>query len=330
MIQKNVLEIKNLSVSFALPKGRLRAVRGVSLQVGQGETLGIVGESGSGKSVTIKSILRLLAEPPSSVDSGEILFEGEDILHMTGERLRRLRGGEIGMVFQNPMTAFNPVIPVGRQIGEALEFHERLSRQERDTRVLRLLEEVGISHPEYRIKQYPHEFSGGMLQRAMIASSLISSPRLILADEPTTGLDVTIQDQILKLIRKLRVAREMSLIWITHDLSLLAGFADRIAVMYAGRIVEEACADELYTAPLHPYTLGMLLSVPTLATCRNAPLYSIPGLPPNPSDPDEGCAFAVRCSRCMEICRQKRPPEHVAAPGHRVSCWLYAPQGGAS
>lgn len=318
-----ILRAKDVTVSFGAKDGAVRAVNGVSLELYQGETLGIVGESGSGKSVTIKAIMRLLPPPPHCAVSGEILFGEEDVLHMDEERLRRLRGKEISMIFQNPMSAFNPVIPIGRQIAEPIEFHEEASQQERAQRVLSLLEEVGVSNPQYRINQYPHEFSGGMLQRAMIASSLVCSPRLILADEPTTGLDVTIQAQIIRLVRRLQEARHTSLIWITHDLSLLAGFADRIAVMYGGRIVEEAPVDDIYENARHPYTRGMLAAIPSLTTDPSQALYSIPGLPPNPKRLPEGCAFGERCDSCRPLCREKLPPMTRLDGRHSVACWNY-------
>ena len=322
---QNILEIKNLNISFSQPNSRmLHAVRDLSLIVARKETLGIVGESGSGKSVTIKTILKLLPEPPAIIDKGEILYNGQDILKMKSGSLRSLRGREISMIFQNPSTAFNPVLPIGKQIAEALEFHEKLSPKERGIRVIKLLEEVGISKPDYRAKQHPHEFSGGMLQRAMIASSLIASPKLLLADEPTTGLDVTIQDQIIKLISKLKAKREMSIIWITHDLSLLAGFADQIAVMYAGTIVEHTKTEELYKNPKHPYTRGMLKSIPTLITKKQNKLFSIPGLPPNSQEIGKGCAFFERCDSFFDKCAKEQPPLIHVSDGHTVACWLYS------
>lgn len=324
MKENTVLEVCDLTVSFSSKEGNIQAVNHIGFDLHHNEILGIVGESGSGKSVTIKSILRLLQEPPATMESGSIFYQGTDLLSMDSEHMRRIRGKDISMIFQNPMTAFNPVLPIGVQIGESLEFHEENStKDERQRKVLEFLTEVGIANPECRIHQYPHEFSGGMLQRAMIASSLICTPEIVLADEPTTGLDVTIQAQILSLIKRLKSQHAMSVIWITHDLSLLAGFADRIIVMYAGHMVEKALTEELYYEPKHPYTIGMLASIPTEKTDRNAELYSIPGMPPNPASLPAGCAFYERCPRRMPCCIEHVPPEIALTDTHDVSCWLY-------
>ncbi len=322
-----MLAVQDLSVSFSSCGGRILAVNDISFTLHDDEILGIVGESGSGKSVTIKSIMRLLQEPPARIDSGSILYQGADLLQLDDEQMRRVRGAEISMIFQNPMTAFNPVLPIGIQIGEALEFHADCPcKDAKYAKVLELLKDVGISNPERRYHQYPHEFSGGMLQRAMIASSLICSPRIVLADEPTTGLDVTIQAQIINLIRNLKSQYAMSVIWITHDLSLLAGFAERIVVMYAGRMVEKALTEDLYYDAKHPYTKGMLASIPTANTDRNADLYSIPGMPPNPASLPQGCAFYDRCPERMACCARIIPPEIMVSDSHAVSCWRYCPE----
>lgn len=325
-----ILRVRNLTVQFQMAKGIVHAVNGIDFELNQGETLGIVGESGSGKSVTIKSIMRLLPTPPAQIPGGEVFYEGEDILKFSEDRMRDLRGKEIAMIFQNPMTAFNPVLPIGKQIAESIEFHEDVTPAERKRRVLELLGEVGISNPEYRVLQFPHEFSGGMLQRAMIASSLVCSPKIVLADEPTTGLDVTIQAQIIRLIKEIKETRQMSLIWITHDLSLLAGLADRIAVMYGGRIVEQANVDDLYERPLHPYTQGILASIPTLSTDRSSALFSIPGLPPNPTALPQGCAFYERCKYAMPICSERVPASKERQSNHLVACWKYESECGGN
>lgn len=323
-----ILRVRNLTVQFQMAKGTVHAVNDIDFWLNNGETLGIVGESGSGKSVTIKSIMRLLPSAATKIPAGEIIYKGEDLLKLSEDRMREIRGKEIAMIFQNPMTAFNPVLPIGKQIAESIEFHEDVTAQERKNRVLELLREVGISNPEYRALQYPHEFSGGMLQRAMIASSLVCSPKIVLADEPTTGLDVTIQAQIIRLIKQIKETRQMSLIWITHDLSLLAGLADRIAVMYGGRIVEQADVDALYERPLHPYTQGILASIPTLSTDRSSSLFSIPGLPPNPMNLPQGCAFSARCKQAMTICGEKVPTLKERKNNHLVACWLYESECG--
>ena len=321
-----ILRVCNLTVQFQMAKDTVHAVNGIDFELNNGETLGIVGESGSGKSVTIKSIMRLLPTIPA----GAIFYNDEDLLKLSEDRMRDIRGKEISMIFQNPMTAFNPVLPIGKQIAESIEFHEDVTAQERRFRVFELLSEVGISNPEYRALQYPHEFSGGMLQRAMIASSLICSPKIVLADEPTTGLDVTIQAQIIRLIKQIKETRQMSLIWITHDLSLLAGLADRIAVMYGGRIVEQANVDALYERPLHPYTQGILASIPTLSTDRSSLLFSIPGLPPKPMALPQGCAFCERCKEAMPICGDRVPALKESKNNHLVACWKYESECGGN
>ena len=326
-MEEKLLSVQDLSVKFPTKTGPVCAVNHVSFDLYQGEILGIVGESGSGKSVTIKSVMRLLPPPPAAVITGDIVFAGKDILQMSQNELYKMRGKDISMIFQNPMSAFDPVIPIGKQVAEPIEFHEHIPEKERIQRVVELFKEVGISNPEYRVKQYPHEFSGGMLQRAMIASGLICSPQIVLADEPTTGLDVTIQAQIVRLVKKLRKARKTSWVWITHDLSLLASFADRILVMYGGSIVEEALVEELYGSPMHPYTQGMLEAVPS--HLKEAPeiLYSIPGLPPDPKHLPAGCAFCERCSKCQPICRTKMPRMKNVGNRHYVACWQYQQTG---
>ena len=326
-MREKLISLHDLSVKFPTKDGPICAVNHISFDVWQGEILGIVGESGSGKSVTIKSIMRLLPSPPAAAVTGEILFCGKNVLQMTREELRDMRGKDISMIFQNPMSAFDPVVPIGMQVAESIEFHGHVSKKERMDRVIELFREVGISNPEYRVKQYPHEFSGGMLQRAMIASGLICSPKVVLSDEPTTGLDVTIQAQIVRLVKELQKTRKTSWIWITHDLSLLAGFADRILVMYGGRIVESALVEDLYGDPMHPYTQGMLAAIPSHLKEAPETLYSIPGAPPDPKHLPKGCAFCERCSKKRPICEKKVPDLISVGNHHDVACWQYQQTG---
>lgn len=326
-MREKLLSVQDLSVRFPTKTGPVCAVNQICFELWEGEILGIVGESGSGKSVTLKSIMRLLAPPPAAKVTGEILFCGKNVLQMSQEQLRSMRGKEISMIFQNPMSAFDPVVPIGEQVAEPIEFHEHVSKKERMHRVLDLFREVGISNPEYRIRQYPHEFSGGMLQRAMIASGLICSPKVVLSDEPTTGLDVTIQAQIVRLVKELQKTRKTSWIWITHDLSLLAGFADRILVMYGGRIVESALVEDLYETPMHPYTQGMLAAIPSHVKAAPKTLYSIPGSPPDPKHLPKGCAFCERCSKRRPVCERKVPGLTDAGNRHYVACWQYEQTG---
>ena len=318
-----LLEIKNLHVSFSgKENSRIHAVNDLSFSLNHNEVLGIVGESGSGKSVTIKSILRLLGKPPTVVTDGEILYKGQDLFTFNEQEMQEIRGDEISMIFQNPISSFNPVIKMGKQIAESLEFHRpKLSKSQRSEIVLKLLTDVGISHPLKRVAQYPHEFSGGMLQRAMIASSLVCNPTIMIADEPTTGLDVTIQAQIIALIQSLKTEYKMSVIWVTHDLSLLAGFAEKIIVMYAGRIVERGTIEDIYYNSLHPYTQGILASIPTADTNKEKKLECIPGSPSDPANLPKGCAFYDRCSLHLERCKEEFPPEIQISETHGVSCW---------
>ena len=322
-MSEELLSIKDLTVSF--PKhggGKIQAVNDLSISVKKNEILGIIGESGSGKSVTIKNIMRLIKSPPECIESGDIIFDGKSIFSMSENDMDNLRGKDVSMIFQNPMSAFNPVLRIGRQIEESLEFHRpELPKKDRKKLVCEFLAEVGISHPERRINQYPHEFSGGMLQRAMIASALIMTPKLVLADEPTTGLDVTIQAQILSLIKNLQSKYGMSVIWITHDLSLLAGFANRIAIMYAGHVVEEGSREDIYYNALHPYTQGLLKSIPNINERKK--LYSIEGVPPNPGALPPGCPFCERCPKAKAICKKEYPKKKQISDNHSVSCFLY-------
>jgi oligopeptide/dipeptide ABC transporter ATP-binding protein len=299
-----LLELRDLRTVFNTARGAFTAVDGVNLSLLEGEVLGLVGESGSGKSVTLRSILRLV-RPPGTV-SGQVLWRGANLLEMPESKLRKVRGGEISMIFQEPMTALNPVLSIGEQITETLREHTKLSRQGIQSRAVELLELVGIPSPRERLKDYPHQFSGGMRQRAMIAIALASNPKLLLADEPTTALDVTIQDQILKLLLRLKDTLGMGVILVTHDLGVVAQTCDRVAVMYAGRIVEVATALELFEQPRHAYTLGLLNSVPGAESTRR-PLIPIPGAPPNLANLPPGCPFAPRCTYVTPECKLERP-----------------------
>ncbi len=316
-----LLSVRNLRVAFGAGEADLAAVDGVDFEVGRGEVLGLAGESGSGKSLTLRALLRLV-RPPGRV-SGEVLWRGRDLLALPEAELRRVRGGEIGLIFQEPMTALNPVLTVGLQIRENLKEHAGLDSARRRARAVELLDHVGIPAAASRVEDYPHQFSGGMRQRAMIAIALASSPRLLLADEPTTALDVTIQDQILKLILRLRAELDMSVVLVTHDLGVIAQTCDRLAVMYAGRVVEAGPVAEIFRRPRHAYTLGLLNSVPRGGAVRQ-PLASIPGQPPGLAERLPGCAFAPRCRFAVEACRAARPPLVEVAPGHHSACIRHA------
>jgi peptide/nickel transport system ATP-binding protein/oligopeptide transport system ATP-binding protein len=317
--QPALLELRDLRTVFHTARGAFTAVDGVNLELREGEVLGLVGESGSGKSVTLRSILRLV-RPPGIV-SGTVLWRGANLLELSEARLRKVRGGEISMIFQEPMTALNPVLSVGEQITETLREHTALSSREVQDRAVELLELVGIPSPRERLKDFPHQFSGGMRQRAMIAIALASNPKLLLADEPTTALDVTIQDQILKLLLRLKDTLGMGVILVTHDLGVVAQTCDRVAVMYAGRIVEVAPATELFKQPRHAYTLGLLNSVPGAESTRR-PLIPIPGAPPNLANLPPGCPFAPRCSYATPECNTDRPAL-VAISSTRLSACIH-------
>jgi peptide/nickel transport system ATP-binding protein len=314
---KTVLDVRNLTTRFATASGSVAAVNEVSFALQEREILGLVGESGSGKSVTLRSLIRLL--PSMASQSGEVIWDGHDILKMAAKEVRAVRGGQISMIFQEPSTALNPVLPIGLQIDENLRAHTTLNRRERQLRARELMDLVGIPEAARRLTEYPHQFSGGMKQRAMIAISLASNPRLLLADEPTTALDVTIQDQILKLILDLRDELAMSVIFVTHDLGVVAATCDRMAVMYAGRIVETGTVADVFARPMHAYTRGLLGSVPRVGTQRS-PLMSIEGTPPSLSAIPQGCAFNPRCDIATEICRRAQPPIEAHAAGHEVAC----------
>jgi peptide/nickel transport system ATP-binding protein/oligopeptide transport system ATP-binding protein len=312
-----LLSVRNLRVSFDSPRGKLTAVDGVDFDVAPGEVLGIAGESGSGKSVTLRSILKLVKAPGEV--NGEVFWRGRNLLTAPENEMRRVRGGEIGIIFQEPMTALNPVLTVGLQIRENLKAHTALDAAGRRKRAIDLLDLVGIPAAKSRIEDYPHQFSGGMRQRAMIAIALASNPKLLLADEPTTALDVTIQDQILKLILRLRSELNMSVVLVTHDLGVIAQTCDRLTVMYAGRMVESGPVTDLFRQPRHAYTLGLLNSVPRADQLRQ-PLASIAGQPPLLSELPPGCAFAPRCRFVTEVCTTARPPLIEIAPMHQTAC----------
>ena len=316
-----LLSVKNLSTEFPVKKGIVKAVEDVSFDVDAGEILAIVGESGSGKSVTSLSVMGLLAEP-GHVAGGSMEFEGKDLVHLSERDYRALRGNDMAMIFQEPMTSLNPVYRVGKQIVEAIRTHENVSKKEARERAIDMLRKVGIPSPEKRIDDYPHQMSGGMRQRVMIAMALSCNPKLLIADEPTTALDVTIQAQILDLLRRLRDDTGMAVLLITHDLGVVSETADRVVVMYCGQVVEEAEVRTLFDHPMHPYTLGLLKSIPRLEDDDSKRLYMIKGMVPNPLEMPPGCHFSDRCDSCMDICREKIP-NLVDIDGHKVRCFLY-------
>ena len=315
-----LLEVRNLRTTFMTDAGLVRAVDGVSWDVAEGETVALVGESGCGKSVSALSIMRLVAEPAGRIEAGEILYKGRDLLKLSEAEMRHVRGREIAMVFQEPMTSLNPVLTIGRQLTEGLEIHMNMTPAQARARAVELLGMVGIPDPERRLAQYPHHFSGGMRQRMMIAIALACNPSLILADEPTTALDVTIQAQILELMRDLARRLGVAMLIITHNLGVVARYADRVNVMYAGRIIEQAAAREIYANPRHPYTLGLLRSVPRLDEPRRARLDPIQGQPPDLTRLPPGCAFAPRCAYRIERCGEA-PPLVDVGPAHTSACW---------
>src|SRR5437867_610816 len=322
-----LLEVKNLQTHFVTHGGVVRAVDDVSWDVNESETVALVGESGCGKSVSALSIMRLVAGPAGRIVGGQIFFKGRDLLRLSEEAMRRVRGREIAMIFQEPMTSLNPVLAIGRQLTEGLEIHLGMTPVEARRRSVELLAMVGIPDPERRLGQYPHQFSGGMRQRMMIAMALACNPALILADEPTTALDVTIQAQILELMKGLSRRLGVAMVMITHNLGVVARYADRVNVMYAGRIVERATARETYANPRHPYTLGLLRSVPRLDEPRRAKLLPIQGQPPDLSRLPPGCAFQPRCQFALERCRVEAPPLESVSPGHVSACWVAAELG---
>lgn len=318
-----LLKVDNLSVHFGSGARVARAVGGAGFDIGRGETLGLVGESGCGKSVTSLAIMRLIPSPPGEIVSGSVELDGEDLLSLPEREMRRVRGSRISMIFQEPMTSLNPVFTIGNQITEAVLCHERVPYAEAYARAAEMLREVGIPNPELMLGQYPHELSGGMKQRAMIAMGLVCRPELVICDEPTTALDVTIQAQILDLLRTLQRERGMSMLFITHDLGVVSELAHRVCVMYAGRIVEKGACAGLFAEPLHPYTSGLLRSLPGIAGERKK-LYTIPGQVPNPVNFPAGCRFHPRCEKAQEICRTEEPELEEKRPGRWCACHAVA------
>ena len=321
----DVLKIENLHVSFDTYAGEVHAVRGVSLHVEEGEVLAIVGESGCGKSVTAKTIMKLNPMPPARIKEGTLELCGKDIVAASEKEMQNIRGQLVSMIFQDPMTCLNPTMKVGKQITETLHKHKKLSGAKCREEAIRLLKLVQIPNAEERADQYPHEFSGGMRQRAMIAMALSCKPKLLIADEPTTALDVTIQAQIMQLMGKIREETGTAIILITHDLGVVANLADRVAVMYAGKVVEQGTSQDIFYRASHPYTAALLRSLPTVETSRDEELVSIPGTPPDLFAPPKGCAFASRCQHCMKICKNNQPPVFTVGEGHTASCWRLHP-----
>ena len=315
----NLLSVRNLRTYFDTDDGVVKAVDDVSFDIAPGKTLGIVGESGSGKSVTNLSIMRLIPTPPGRIVSGEVLLDGQDLLKLSNEEIRKIRGKRIGMVFQDPMSSLNPFMRISRQLMEVTQLHLGHSSREAHDHAVKMLDLVGIPDARARIESYPHEFSGGMRQRVMIAMALSCKPELLIADEPTTALDVTIQAQILELIKKIKTETKTSVILITHDLGVVAGMTDDIIVMYAGKVFERASTNDLFARPGNPYTRGLLMSVPDPRAARGN-LYQIPGLPPDPANLPSGCPFAPRCEKVQDICRREFPPLIQLAPGHESLC----------
>lgn len=322
---EKLLEVKDLEVSFKTYAGEIKAVRGVSFDVNKGETVAIVGESGCGKSVTAQSIMRLIPMPPGIIKKGSIIFEGRDITKLSEREMEYVRGSEISMVFQDPMTSLNPTMKVGAQIAESLIKHQKMKPKQAREKAIEILKLVGIPNAEKRVNQYPHEFSGGMRQRAMIAIALACNPKLLIADEPTTALDVTIQAQILDLMRDLQKKLNTAIIIITHNLGVVANLAERVLVMYAGKIIERGSLDDIFYNSRHPYTWGLLMSVPAPDLDKSKRLASIDGTPPDLFAPPVGCPFAARCEYAMKICYERYPEEFTVGDGHSVACWLMHP-----
>ncbi|MBT7072267.1 MAG: ABC transporter ATP-binding protein [Anaerolineae bacterium] len=316
-----ILKVENLQTQFNSEEGLVHAVNGISYQLNTGEILGIVGESGSGKSVSVLSLMGLIPQPPAKI-TGTAFFEGKDLLQLSDDELRKIRGNKVAMIFQDPMTSLNPVLTIGEQIREAIEEHTDLNEEATNARIIELLSLVGIPTPEDRVSQYPHQFSGGMRQRAMIAIGLACAPQLLIADEPTTALDVTIQAQIVDLVKRLQDEIGMAVIWITHDLGVVAGLVNRVAVMYAGYIVETAPVKTLYKDPRHPYTLGLLGSLPRLDEDTHQPLVSIDGMPPDLIDYPTGCPFAPRCTYVIDRCQTENPTLQSVGDEHQSACWV--------
>ena len=320
-----VLEVKDLHVSFDTYAGEVKAVRGISFDLNQGEVLAIVGESGCGKSVTAQTIMKLNPMPPARIVSGEIILADKDIVHASEKEMMKIRGKDVSMIFQDPMTCLNPTMQVGKQLTEAIRHHQNLTQEQATAEAIRLLEIVKIPNTKQRAKQYPHEFSGGMRQRVMIAMALSCAPKLLIADEPTTALDVTIQAQIMDLLKEIKEQTNTAIILITHDLGVVASMADRVAVMYAGKIVETGTAEDIFYHPSHPYTKALLKSLPKTDMDRSERLVSIAGTPPDLLNPPVGCPFASRCPYAMKICLTEMPPHFEPEKNHKSACWLLHP-----
>lgn len=317
-----LLQVRGLRTHFFTQDGVVHAVNGVHYELAEGETLGIVGESGCGKSVGVLSVMRLIPQPPGRIVGGEVIFGGRDLLKVDEAEMRQVRGNKIAMVFQDPMTSLNPVLTINQQVSEALQLHLGMDKAQARKRTIELLEMVNIPKAADRVDDYPHQFSGGMRQRAMIAMALSCNPQLLIADEPTTALDVTIQAQILDIVKRLKQELGMAIVWITHDLGVVAGLADRVVVMYAGYIIEQAEVKDVYSDPRHPYTLGLLRSIPRLDAERKTKLTPIDGLPPDLIDLPPGCPFAPRCSYAVERCLVENPRTETVAHRHEVACWV--------
>jgi oligopeptide/dipeptide ABC transporter ATP-binding protein len=317
-----ILDVQGLETTFKTPEGVIHAVNGVSFGLAEGETLGVVGESGCGKSVTMLSVLGLIPSPPGKVIAGNAIFSGQDLIKMSKEDIRHVRGAQIAMIFQDPMTSLNPVLTIGRQLEEPLMLHIGMTKKQASERAAELLSMVGIPNAKDRLSDYPHQYSGGMRQRVMIAMALSCSPQILIADEPTTALDVTIQAQIMELVKRLRDELGMAIVWITHDLGVVAGLAQRVLVMYGGLIIEESPVKELYANPQHPYTLGLLGSLPRVDETAHSKLYSIEGQPPVLYQKPNACPFAPRCKWVMEHCWNENPPLLEVGPDHRAACWV--------
>ena len=324
-----LLDVQGLETQFRTPDGVVHAVNGVSFGLKEGETLGVVGESGCGKSVTMLSVLRLIPSPPGKVTAGKALYQGKDLLKMSDEEIRHIRGAQIAMIFQDPMTSLNPVMSIGKQLMEPLQLHLGMNNQQARDRAAELLEMVGISDAKSHLNDYPHQFSGGMRQRVMIAMALSCNPQILIADEPTTALDVTIQAQIVELVKRLRDELGMTIVWITHDLGIVAGLARRVIVMYGGYIIEESVVKDLYINPSHPYTLGLLGSLPRLDETERERLFSIEGMPPTLYSKPQACPFAPRCKWSMERCWKENPVLENVGPDHRVACFVDVKTGRA-
>ncbi|MBQ8653417.1 MAG: ABC transporter ATP-binding protein [Clostridia bacterium] len=325
-MSEHLLEVKNLHVSFRTVIGEVKAVRGVDFYLDRGETLGLVGESGCGKSVTVQTVMRLNPEPPAEIKEGSIVYQGVDIAKLSDKEMRKYRGKEFSMIFQDAMTSLNPTTRIGKQMKEMLQAHRKVSDQEAREICIRMLSMVGLPNPETVYERFPHTMSGGQRQRVMIAMALSCNPSILIADEPTTALDVTIQAQILEVMNNLKRELNTSIIFITHNMGVVARMADRLAVMYAGQIIESGKSEDIFYRPKHPYTWGLLGSMPSLKGEVPKRLLSIPGTPPDLFAPPKGCGFASRCEHCMNVCVNRVPPEYDVGDGHKVRCWLLDPR----